>query len=432
MAAGPWIPVVIAIALGLYKIGSKSFWLDEGHSVSLSREPLELLISTLSSSELQAAPYYLTLHPWLALGTSEAVVRSLSVVFGAIGIIATYFVGKRYGVAFLAALILAVSPFFIEYEQEARTYTMLVATAALSTLLYLRMVEKPGVARAALYVLSASLIIYVQPLGALVIVSQAIWLFVSVPAPARWRLAAVYPATVIGWVPMLLFAAAHRDELAWMGPTDLSLVLRVATDVAGGTVLLGIVLVMLALGLRRDLPAFALLVPIIGTLAITFLFQPVHQSRYVIAILPAAAIILARNRPVAIAVLLAVSLVGVGTWYRHDEKPDWRGAAAWVSADVQPGDGIVFAPGYLRSIFGYYAHVGDPLNPAVPWTESDLSSGPPDIPGILARSRIWLVEGHGSLMPAGLPEALAAFQAVDVRDYGANGVRVSLLVKPPT
>jgi hypothetical protein len=226
---------------------------------------------------------------------------------------------------------------------------------------------------------------------------------------------------------MLLFAMRRNDAIAWIPPTTLQLIADSGVALFGGALLLGTVLVMLAIGMRRDQPALWLIVPIVGTLAITYLVQPVLQPKYLIAVLPAAAIILARNRPVAIAVLLALSLVGVGDWYVNGVKDDWRSAVAWVASEARPGDGIIFEPSYLVLPFDYYAHDTDPaLLPERVGESDDL---------IHRRDRIWLVQGHipYDQVSDAVKQELADFHVVEVRDFGPDFVRFTLLERnePP-
>jgi len=153
--------------------------------------------------------------------------------------------------------------------------------------------------------------------------------------------------------------------------------------------------------------------------------------RYLLGAVPAAAIICARNRPVLVGALVAVSLVGVWHWYEDsDAKDDWRAAAAWVAAEVEPTDGIVFAPDYLRSAFGYYARVGEPLWPPLEWSESDLRHGQPNPAAFAAVGRVWLVEAHAVYLPPEIEAALGGFQPAETRSYpGPETLRVTLLVR---
>jgi mannosyltransferase len=159
LTSTPLIPVVVAVVLGLFRIGDKSFWLDEAYAYALAHLPIRPLLSALWGHELHGSPYYLSLHVWQWLGSSEGFLRSLSVIYGAIAVFFLFHVAKRYAVAFPAALTLAVFPFFIQFEQEARAYTMLLAGTAVSTLLFQRLVERPSSLRAGLYIAAAALMI---------------------------------------------------------------------------------------------------------------------------------------------------------------------------------------------------------------------------------------------------------------------------------
>ena len=80
--------------------------------------------------------YYVLLHFWvLVFGDSEFSLRFLSVGLGSVSIIAIYALGKllfnkRAGI--IAALILAVSVFHIQFAQEARGYTLTVLLTLIS------------------------------------------------------------------------------------------------------------------------------------------------------------------------------------------------------------------------------------------------------------------------------------------------------------
>ncbi len=426
----PAVPALIAALLGAFDIGTKSMWLDEAFSVNAARLPTLDLLSFLPRGELHATPYYLTLHGWLALGSGEAVVRSLSVVFGVVAVVATYFVGQRYHVGFAAALILSVSPFFIQFEQEARQYTLLVAWSAIATLAFLRLTEQPSRLRALVYGLIAAAMIYIQPLGALVIVAHGLWLPWT-PAAARRLLVATYAVVAVAWLPMVIFAVRHRDRIGWISPLTPSGTADYLVLLGGGLLAAVVLAILLVVGIRRDVVTLWLLVPIVGAILISVLIQPTMQARYLISVLPAAAIIAARARPAAIAVLVAVSLVGVGSWYVDGTKDDWREGVAWVESQAQPTDGIIFSPSYMRQPFEYYGEIGVPLYPSVPWDGIYVSSmgnviAPPAEAGT---DRVWVVEGFGPQAPAQVMSLVEGYEAVTSARFGELGPWIKLMVR---
>src|SRR3954454_12671833 len=124
---GPVVPLAIDSVIRLNGLGDKNFWLDEAFSAFTARMPTLNLVSYLWHSELNASPYYLLLKPWSHLGMDEVTLRVLSVIVGVIAVAVTFYVGKRFDVGFQAALLLAIFPLFVEFEQTARGYTLLVA-----------------------------------------------------------------------------------------------------------------------------------------------------------------------------------------------------------------------------------------------------------------------------------------------------------------
>jgi mannosyltransferase len=426
--------MAIAAVLGLITIGDKSIWLDEAFSIAAARLPTLDLLSFLWRFELHASPYYLLLHPWLVLGTGEAATRSLAVVFGVAAVAATFAVGRRYNVAFSAALLLSVAPLFVTYEQEVRVYTLAAAWSAISTLAYLRLTERPTRLRAVVYFVCGALAIYVHPLVALVIAAHVVAaiVFRSDRVSNRW-LIAIYAAIVISWIPMFRFMLLHRDKINWIPPLTPGLFADYLVVLGGGLLLALVAAVLIALGLRRDVVTLWLLVPVAGAVLISVLVQPVIQARYLLIILPPAAIIIARNKPILVGAFAVLCLVGVANWYANGVKDDWRTMAAWVSAESRPGDGIIFAPHYERLPFEYYAKVDEPLYPSTPWDGRYLPAMGLDIAinPAAANPRIWVIEEHGNQLPPDVAAVVDRYAAIETRSFGPDGPVVRLMERSP-
>lgn len=432
--SGPLIPAVVAGALGIVGIGDKSLWLDEAFSAAVARLPTLDLSVYLFHNELHASPYYLFLNAWTFLGTSETVLRVPSVIFGVVAVVATYFVGRRFGVGFIAALLLALAPLVVQFEQNAREYTLLLAWATISTLAYLRHVERPTRLRAVLYVIAGAAMIYIHPVGAFVIVVHAIWHLFSAPAAKRVRSLAIFVPIGIAWIPMLRFMAVHRDKISWIPPLSGATISEHLVALGGGALAAGAIAVLLALRARRDLPTLWLAVPIIGTLLVSAIVQPMLQARYLIVSLPPIAIVVGRNRRAALVVLAALLLIGVADWYTRPSIEDWRLVDAFLHTASKPGDGIIFWPSYARLPIEYYGAVDEPLYPPMPWSESALPGEVPqnEVPPTFTNPRIWLVERQAPQLSDALSTALARYRTTDVRDFGPDGPTVTLLVSAST
>jgi len=127
-----------------------------------------------------------------------------------------------------------------------------------------------------------------------------------------------------------------------------------------------------------------------------------YSARYMLPFLIPFIILAARGvrniawpkvRGIVLVGLVAFMGVGISAQVKLQDKPDWRGLAADLTARAQPGDLLVFVPGWHVKPFDYYA--AGALE-----TESDL---PVPVPKYGAKpftmldeameghSRVWLV-----------------------------------------
>jgi mannosyltransferase len=132
------------------------------------------------------------------------------------------------------------------------------------------------------------------------------------------------------------------------------------------------------------------------------LFKPMYSARYMLPFLIPFIILVARGirnipwaaaRQTVLAALVVFMGVGVVAQVSLQDKPDWRGFAANLTVQAQPGDLLVFMPGWHVKPFDYYAH-------GALETESDLPVPIPqygDKPftmldeAMAGHARIWLV-----------------------------------------
>jgi len=128
-----WLPAValllLALSLRLHGLAAKPLWLDE--IATLHRATMTVHDLILSSLQARHYPSYFLLM-WLVakFGTSAWVLRLPSAIFGALDAALVYGIGCEIEgpVAGLAAgLLLALSPFAVQYSQEARSYTLVAS-----------------------------------------------------------------------------------------------------------------------------------------------------------------------------------------------------------------------------------------------------------------------------------------------------------------
>lgn len=133
--------LVIILLLGLFlrivnlDLGNLS--VDEAFSVYYSQYDLKDITKFIYHDTNTVIHFYF-LHFWINwFGTTEFVVRGLSVIFGMFSIVLMFLLGKEIfnkKVGLAAAFFTAVSAFHIVYSQEARGFTLLLCLVILSLL----------------------------------------------------------------------------------------------------------------------------------------------------------------------------------------------------------------------------------------------------------------------------------------------------------
>ncbi|PWH19975.1 MAG: hypothetical protein DDG58_03910 [Ardenticatenia bacterium] len=130
------IVTLLAFALRVYRLDAQSYWIDEGWTLHYAALTPTQLWHTLQTTRVVPPLYhFLTLY-WSALvGNGEYPMRFLSVICGTLSVPLTMRFGKALGdvrLGFVAALLMAVSPYQIWHSQDARNYTMLTAAVLVS------------------------------------------------------------------------------------------------------------------------------------------------------------------------------------------------------------------------------------------------------------------------------------------------------------
>ena len=130
------------------RFGDKPFWLDEVTSLRRATAHLpDLATDSLHNGHYPT--YFLLLWLVAKIGSSQSLLRLPSAVFGAIAASLTCAIGNRVsglrgGV--IAGLLMALSPFQVQFGQEARSYTL--ASSLILTALYglVRLTQQPAAA----------------------------------------------------------------------------------------------------------------------------------------------------------------------------------------------------------------------------------------------------------------------------------------------
>jgi 4-amino-4-deoxy-L-arabinose transferase-like glycosyltransferase len=410
--------ILVAFATHSYLLDAKSMWVEEG--LSIYRAQLDLpdilsnviLIQDVATHDTHPPLYFIVLHFLIGLaGSSEFVIRFLSVAWGVLLVPLSYAFGTRLlerRVGLWMAVIAALSPVYLWYSQEARSYTMLVCLTLFSNYSLLRVWQSTSRPRAdrkhialwiAVYLLSTIGSIFTHYGALFILLFQWVTVLALAIWHRRWWLLALLTTASLVITPLLPFMAGRmqtgaergfRFVVAWEMARDLlnafSLGMSVRLDEVFLLDLLFLLIALLGLvmtargrrlagvGTSLYLSGY-LLVPTLVLYVLSHV-KPMYEGvRHLLIISPAYYVLLAagldtlsrRFRYVTIAVVLIMA--GGVAYSTHNHffypgyaKDDLRSAVAYVKADIQPGEIVVLSEPILWPLWEYY------FGPDLVWT----------------------------------------------------------------
>jgi mannosyltransferase len=430
---------LVAAILRFHAITAKSFWLDEGISVEIARLPWRQFFYVLRHREINMALYYVLLHFWLSLGSTEAFIRGLSVLFSLATVPVLYALGVRvWGrtAGLLAAWLLAINAYHVRYAQEARGYVLVVFFATLATWLLIRHLQEPSSACWPAYTAACALAVYSHLFGALVVVAHGVSLgFLrrrELPSKdllrsVRWLAYALVPIA-------LIVVSVGASSTRWIPPASVRSVLQffvmlagnngirlLALDaVAAGFAVFGVCRQWRGSGRSLDfwgqIVVFSWLIVPVALVLLVSIVRPIFLARYLLACLPAAILVVAAGistvKPrilawIFVAAISIFSILGVFSYYLQDfdlERDDWRSATAYVLDRALPGDGAFFYQNFGRLPFEFYR---SQKHPSPVWPAALVSANGAD----------WAYR-----------DSLFAYLSESLQDAGPGGNRVWLIL----
>ena len=202
------LPVLFLLAFGLrvYRLDFQSIWTDEGFVIGLASRTLPELVAVWNISPQEAYAslsrlgvdlvglaaetdihpplYYFLVHFWLPLaGKSEFALRFPAVFFGMLIIPVLYVLGKRLAgakAATIAGAIAALSPFYLDFSQQVRMYTLVTFLAVLSMYSFQRAFGDGRRGWWVVYALSVALALYTHYFAITIVLVQAVLVVVGI------------------------------------------------------------------------------------------------------------------------------------------------------------------------------------------------------------------------------------------------------------
>jgi mannosyltransferase len=388
----PWgvlaIGVVVAAGVVARFVAASHLWLDEALTVNIASVPLSQLTEALRHDGSPPL-YYAVLHFWMQLfGEGTIAVRALSGVCSVACLPLAWRVGERVGgrtVATSFLVLLALSPFAVQYATEARMYSMAMLLVLAGGLTIANLLERPsrGLCVAVAFVTGALLLTHYYALYTVAAVGLVLawhaWRGEERAGARRALLSMVAGSLLfLPWVPVLLYQAAHTGA-PW-GTTGRGV--RTVIDTLGVLVsgyrdagpvplLLALGLIVLAVfgravGRRRfeiDLvgrePGRTLAVLTFGGLllavAVSDLTGQAYVPRYASIVFPGVLLVIAvgvasfgdaRLRLGALVAMAGIGVVGIHPIMAY-ERTQAADVARQIRAQAQPGDVVVYCPDQL-------------------------------------------------------------------------------------
>jgi uncharacterized membrane protein len=463
------LSLLLIIALGavlrVYKLGSESIWLDEAFTIQTAHGSLPSIIEE-TSKDVHPPLYYFALHYWVQLfGDSEFSTRLLSAIFGVLALLAIYKLASLLfdrATGLLAALLLALSHFNIEFSQEARMYMLLTLLTLLSMYFFIKLLA--GESRLALagYIASSTLLMYTHVYSIFILAAQNFY-WLSLPFVSRETFKRIWKSWVLAqvalvvlflpwlsvlmqqvsrvqkgfWIPRLPPRALFDTFIVYAGSRQLALVFFPLVALA---IFLGwkgrsegrspesstseTKESVLSSRLKTYLLLLWLLCPIILPFIVSEFSSPIFLPKYTIPASLAFIILAARGflsvrfhqlRMLLVLFVACFSLIDLRNYYGAVKKDVWREAVANFERLAQPGDVVLFNERPGQSPFDYYNVRSDLIEKPFPDYNSELKAD--NISELLKHAveghdRVWLVLSHPGILTPLIPAQLEEWYAL--------------------
>ncbi len=438
-----WLPItlILLLATGLYlhELGTESMWIDELYSINDAKN-----IST--DLGFTRPVYFILLRVWMLFGTSDSWLRGLSVVFGLVSIFLIYQLGSRVAgeaTGLIAALLLTLSPLFINYAQMVRMYSLSTCLAIGGSLALVYVLENPTNSSMAWWACMRVLMYWTSPLNVILLLPDVIifglkfrkqhdvllafgkWLLLVIVLwlPSVWEIAS---SKLNSWFFQVAIDAKEETGIQKY-PTFREVIRKLKNFTAFpypspskvGSLFYRsyniILIFLLSFSLVRNHRSGKLLWiaawAFIPGAILFFVFPPRFWNidRYTLFLCPYLIILLTagfvrvwnwqRTAAIVLAIIYFVAVSnGLVHYYTVQERQDWRGIAQVINTMEKPGDKILIDPGLgiieekFSTSLAHYYNVSAPiylnrricLKPKKKYVEETISN-------TLPIERLWLL-----------------------------------------
>ena len=449
----------LAFASRVYGI-NREFWLDEATSAAIAKLSWPSFVSTIANGEINMVLYYLLLRVWILFGDAEWWLRIPSLLFGTATVPLVGLIGCRYwsaGSGLLAAALLALSPFHIQWGGDARAYSLQLLLLAGCLWALLAWHESKAAVHRRAYMALAILAIYAHLFSTFTIAAHALTVLIGKREERRIILRTFAIIALAGAPAFLLLS--DRGQASWIEPLSASWLGSQMAELLGGVaaaMALGACVLVIFAARYGSQPAgdpaerwrtgllFSSALAPLAALLLLSLYKPFFVARYAMPILIPVAMLAGTITEIRIKVMrivLPVALLAVlgASLYKHfQEAPDRQvaHAAQYIIARTQRGDALLFG-NFQRVLFEWYAERERPgfVRERTIWPlrwsldrpghAEPYHETPPGPHALDGATRVWLYGAN----PADFAAALANFQEAEHIRIGPHDIR--LMIRKP-
>jgi mannosyltransferase len=374
------VPVAVLLIICLLHIHT-AYWVDEVYSITVSRS-LPYMFHMFREYENNMSLYLLILHFWMRIfGESEMATHALSLLFAVITIPVFFALERRLmnrTSSFFGALLLSMSPLFVYYAIETRSYSLLILSVTVSSLLFVRLLRKPGYGLALGYGLSVGLGIYIHYFAILILLVHAFALTRQTLTKKYLQLWFIAGAVAVLLVsPLMLFPPRSKATGDWIFAPDLQMLWYAFSALFGRGYVILILAACLFFAFRsvywkkemrsdflpEKLSTAWAFVPVLLVFLFSVLVKPVFITRYFAEIVPGAVLFVAvvvgyagRNRAAKTAIwfLLMGIFITKSFSYFRTKGSGLKESVGFVNQQVKQGETVIIYPYFLELDMNYY------------------------------------------------------------------------------
>lgn len=213
-AEGPYawpILLLFALVVRLIDFELQSLRLDELASAFWSDPDQDFgaIAAYMVREDSQVPGYYALLHGWFHLfGFTQRAAEGLSVLLGALGVLAVYGAARAMGsarLALVAGAIAVVQPYLVQYSHEVRFYPLAALLTPLCYWALIRALQQPAWPQLLAWSASLLALLFTYYYGLYTGALQALLIVMWASAHQKWRSAEVQRLVLAGLLPLLLF-----------------------------------------------------------------------------------------------------------------------------------------------------------------------------------------------------------------------------------